>query len=95
MNILFSINHPAHVHFFLFEITKNKQFLHEGEVLLDWLITNASPEEKFKCRGYNYIWKNTIFLQQKNEPNTIVTTFVSEAFLHAYRLTKKDRGLNN
>tara|TARA_B100001750_G_C15513182_1_gene605108 strand:- start:1925 stop:3094 length:1170 start_codon:yes stop_codon:yes gene_type:complete len=72
----------------LFEFTKDKIFLSKAIDLLDWLIKNSSPGEKHKCWGYNYIWQNTIFLQQKNEPNAVVTTFVGEAFLEAYKITK-------
>ncbi|MBF0224827.1 MAG: hypothetical protein HQK76_05165 [Desulfobacterales bacterium] len=77
----------ARSYFFLYEKTKIPEFLKKGENLLQWLLDNPSPDNKNLCWGYNFIWQNTIFLQDEFEPNVVVTIFVGEALIHAFRLT--------
>jgi rhamnogalacturonyl hydrolase YesR len=78
----------ARAYLFLFEATKNRKYLDEAENLIRWLADNSSPNQRHLCWGYNFIWQNTIFLQDIYEPNVVVTVFVGEAFIHAYRVTK-------
>lgn len=68
-------------------------FLSKAEKLLDWLIKNPSPNQNHLCWGYNFLWQNTIFLQDKFEPNTVVSIFVGEALIHAYQVTKNRKYL--
>lgn len=74
----------------LYEVTKNKNDLKEAENLLKWLIDHRSPHQEYFCWGYNYTWQDVPpFVQYEGEPISIVTIFASEAFLHAYEVTKK------
>jgi len=77
----------------LYEKTSDPAFLNKAESLTDWLLENPSPGCNHLCWGYNFIWQNTIFLQDKFEPNAVVTIFVGEALIHAYRITKKEKYL--
>jgi rhamnogalacturonyl hydrolase YesR len=79
---------------FLYQSTSDPEFLRKAEILLQWLLENPSPNYKHLCWGYNFVWQNTIFLQDKFEPNAVVTIFVGEAFIHAYRITKNKKYLN-
>jgi len=79
----------ARAYFSLYEQTGDLQALAKGEDLVLWLLENPSPDPKNLCWGYNHIWQNTIFLQDKYEPNTVVTIFVGEALLQAYQITGK------
>lgn len=75
---------------FMYEKTLDASWFSKAEDLLEWLRKNPSPGNKNLCWGYNFIWQNTIFLQDEYEPNAVVTVFVGEAFIHAYRITKND-----
>lgn len=61
--------------------------------MIQWLLENPSPGYNHLCWGYNFIWQSTIFLQDKFEPNAVVSVFVGEALIHAYRITKKEEYL--
>lgn len=79
---------------FLFQKTKDEKYLQEAKILLQWLKDNPSARQKHLCWGYNYLWQDVPpFVQKENEPNCIVTAFVGEAFLHAYRVTSDSRYL--
>jgi len=83
----------AHAYLFFYESTNNPEYLNEAESLIQWLLENPSPGQRHLCWGYNFIWQNTIFLQDEFEPNAVVTVFVGEALIHAYRITGKDKYL--
>ena len=76
---------------FLYEKTLDAKWLLKAEFLLGWLLENPSPGNENLCWGYNFIWQNTIFLQDEYEPNAVVTVFVGEAFLHAFQVTKNKK----
>lgn len=75
----------------LYEKTKDEKLLIKAEGLLDWLLKNPSPDQRNFCWGYDFVWQNTIFLQDKYEPNIVVSVFVGEALIHAYRVTRKEK----
>lgn len=83
----------ARAYLSLYQLTSETQFLKKAEDLIDWLLDNPSSGYANLCWGYNFVWQNTIFLQAKNEPNTVVTIFVGEAFIHGYRVTGKRKYL--
>lgn len=83
----------ARAYLFLYESTNNPEYLNEAELLIQWLFENPSRGQRHLCWGYNFIWQNTIFLQDEFEPNAVVTVFVGEALVHAYRITGKDKYL--
>jgi rhamnogalacturonyl hydrolase YesR len=84
----------ARAYFFLYQKTSDPVFLRKGESLIHWLLENPSCGYRHLCWGYNYIWQNTIFLQDLFEPNAVVTVFVGEALIHAYRVTENEKYLN-
>jgi rhamnogalacturonyl hydrolase YesR len=79
----------ARAYFLLYQQTKEIEYLHKGEGLIQWLLQNPSPASKNLCWGYNFIWQSTILLQDEFEPNAVVSAFVGEALVHAYRATGK------
>jgi rhamnogalacturonyl hydrolase YesR len=84
----------AKAYLLLYDKTRCADYLKEAESLLTWLKNNISPNQKYLCWGYNYIWQNVPpFVQYENEPNLIVTVFSGEAFLFAYRLTGNEEYL--
>ncbi len=78
---------------FLYQKTKNPKFLEKGEALIQWLLDHPSPGQAHLCWGYNFIWQSTLFLQNCFEPNAVVTVFVGEALIHAYRATQNEKYL--
>ncbi|MCI5158582.1 MAG: hypothetical protein D3906_09115, partial [Candidatus Electrothrix sp. AUS1_2] len=83
----------ARAYFFLYQLTDEIFYLEKGEALLQWLLQHPSAGCQNLCWGYNFIWQNTIFLQDEFEPNAVVSVFVGEALMHGYRLTKKNEYL--
>jgi rhamnogalacturonyl hydrolase YesR len=83
----------ARANFFLYQKTSDPAFLRKGESLIHWLLENPSPGQDHLCWGYNFIWQNTLFLQDMFEPNAVVSVFVGEALIHAYRITKNEKYL--
>ena len=83
----------ARAYFFLYQLTDEQAYLEQGEILLQWLLKHPSTGCQNLCWGYNFIWQSTLFLQDEFEPNAVVSTFVGEALIHGYRLTKKEQYL--
>lgn len=84
----------ARAYLFLFQKTSEIVYLEKAESLIQWLLENPSPGANNLCWGYNFIWQNTIFLQDEFEPNAVVSVFVGEALIHAYRITRKKEYLD-
>jgi len=84
----------ARAYFFLYDKTQDASYLSKAESLIQWLLENPSPSQTNLCWGYNYIWQSTLFLQDKYEPNAVVSVFVGEALIQAYRVTKKRKYLS-
>jgi len=78
-----------------YQTTQQEKYLHEAEKLLQILIDiRASDRWKGLSWGYHYPWQDPGFYAPSNTPNAVVTSFVCEAMLHAYRVTKKDSYLD-
>lgn len=84
----------ARTYFFLYQKTGNHDHLKKAESLTQWLLDNPSPGCSHLCWGYNFVWQSTRFLQDISEPNVIVSLFVGEALIHAYRVTQDQKYLN-
>lgn len=80
----------ARAYLYQYERNKDSKHLKKAEKLFDWLLQHPSPNQPHLCWGYNYIWQSPLFLQKKFEPNAVVTVFVGEALLHAYRVTQNE-----
>ncbi len=67
----------------------------EAEQLLELLLRIRSPGDwSGNCWGYHYPWRDPGFFAPTNTPNAVVTCFVCEAFLQAYRITGKAQYLD-
>ena len=77
-----------------YQVSKDPVHLEEAEGILELLMEMHSPGEwSGECWGYHYPWQDPGFFAQTNTPNAVVTSFVCEAFLQAYRLTDKEEYL--
>ncbi len=83
----------ARSYLFLYQITRDDQFLFIAQELLAWLLDHSSKGPENLCWGYNYVWQSSLFLQKENEPNAVVSVFIGEAFIHAFRVTGDDKYL--
>ncbi|MCD6307967.1 MAG: hypothetical protein J7M24_03110 [Candidatus Latescibacteria bacterium] len=84
----------ARAYLSLFETAGDERFLDEARNLVGWLLDNVSPGQEHLCWGYNFVWQSPLFLQDRNEPNVVVTIFAGEALVHAWRVTKDERYLD-
>ena len=79
----------------LFQTSKDTQYLNAARSLLDILEQIKSPGDwSGNCWGYHYPWQDPGFYAPTNTPNAVVTSFVCEAFLDAYCVTKESRYLD-
>ena len=73
----------------------DEQYIEEAKTLLELLMEIRSPGKwAGNCWGYHYPWQDPGFFAPTNTPNAVVTCFVCEAFLSAYRITKKQAYLD-
>jgi len=78
-----------------YRASHEQRHLHEAEQLLHTLLDIRSPGTwSGSCWGYHYPWQDPGFYAPTNTPNAIVTCFVCEAFLDAYRLTERQEYLD-
>jgi len=75
--------------------TEGKQcHLDEAVLLLEKLYSVQSPgKHSGACWGYPYPWQDLGFFAPSHTPNAVVTCFVCEAFLKAYRVSGNQRYL--
>ena len=78
---------------FLYTVTGTDDYRREAENLLEWLAENRAPRSKHASWGYNFIWQNTMFVQDAHEPNCVVSVYGGEAFIHAFRLLQDPKYL--
>ncbi|MGI9294313.1 MAG: hypothetical protein ACR2PS_10050 [Pseudomonadales bacterium] len=77
-----------------YEATSDEAYLLEAQNLLQLLEEIASPGQWSGIAwGYHYPWQDPGFFAKTNTPNAVVSCFVCEAFLKAYRLTGTDKYL--
>jgi hypothetical protein len=72
-------------------------FLERAQSCLDWLLTHdaALPGRYHgRCWGYQHAWQSPGFYQPPNFPNCYVTTIVSDALVHGYRVLAHARYLD-
>lgn len=74
--------------------SQEPHYLQEAERLLQLLLGLRSEGPwQGDCWGYQYPWQDLGFFAPKATPNAVVTAFVCEAFLQAYRVTGNDQYL--
>lgn len=75
-----------------YRVSKDQACLDEAEQLLQLLENIKSPGNWAGiCWGYHYPWQDPGFFAPTNTPNAVVTCFVCEAFLNAFRITGNSR----
>ena len=78
-----------------YRVDGEERHLREAERLLELLKSVQSTGQwSGTCWGYPYPWQDLGFFAPPHTPNAVVTAFVCEAFLEAYRLTGNHQYLN-
>ena len=75
-----------------YSTTKNINSLKQALNLLNWLEQNTSEGYSKMCWGQPYNWSSRKIIP-KNTPRATVTSIITNAFLDAYELTKKEKYL--
>ncbi len=84
----------VHSYLDLAAATADSVALQQAEDLLEVLTAQKSPGDwSGSAWGYHYPWQDPGFYAPTNTPNAVVTSFVCEAYLQAYRQTGSDHYL--
>ena len=73
----------------LHEVEPKKEYLEKICFLADEIIKLKSDGYSGACWGYNFDWQARAFFQPKYTPTVVATSFIAEALLKAYQITKK------
>ncbi len=80
-----------------YQVHKDATHLIEAEKLLALLMdlrSNSDSNWNGACWGYHYPWQDPGFYAPSKTPNAVVTCFVCEAYLDAYRITLNPKYLS-
>lgn len=72
---------------------KEEQLAHINEIA-GLLISMQSPGYDGACWGYSFDWQSKAFFLPIHTPTVVATSFVVEALLNAYEITKKEEYLD-
>ena len=78
----------------LYKIENKKEYLDKINTLGNKIIKLKTSGYSGACWGYNFDWQARAFFQPKYTPTVVVTTFISEALIEAYEITKNENYLN-
>ena len=77
----------------LYQINNSKENKNKIIFLADKLLTLQSKGYSGACWGYNFDWKARAFFQPKETPTVVATSFIAEALLESYEITKNEKYL--
>ena len=77
----------------LYTKENKKEYLEKIRFLSDKLLQLQTKGYSGACWGYNFDWQARAFFQPKYTPTVVATSFISEALLLAYDITKKEEYL--
>ena len=74
----------------LYKKTPKPEYLEKIKFLSQQILHLKSNEYSGACWGYNFDWQARAFYQPKFTPTVVATTFIVEALLLAYEITKNE-----
>lgn len=77
----------------LYKVEKKQEYLERINTLGYEIIKLKSKGYSGACWGYNFDWQARAFFQPKYTPTVVATTFIGEALLEAYDITKNEHFL--
>jgi rhamnogalacturonyl hydrolase YesR len=78
----------------LYKIENKQEYLDKINTLANELIKLKTTGYSGACWGYNFDWQARAFFQPKYTPTVVATTFISEALIEAYEITKNENYLS-
>lgn len=78
----------------LYKQDPNSIYLDKINFLAEEIIKLRTKNYRNYCWGYNFDWQARAFFQPKYTPTVVATTFIVEALLTAYDITKNEHYLN-
>lgn len=78
----------------LYKAEKNNAYIDRINILAQQILELKTEGYSGACWGYNFDWQARAFFQPKYTPTVVATTFISEALLEAYEITKNTEYLN-
>lgn len=76
------------------KLGKKEEYLARIKEIADLLLSMQSPGYNGACWGYTFDWQSKAFFLPIHTPTVVATSFVVEALLSAYEITKKKEYLN-
>jgi rhamnogalacturonyl hydrolase YesR len=83
---LFLSGHAA-----LYKKDGNRKYLETTRFFIDKIFELATPGYSGICWGYNFDWESRAFFLPKFTPTIVVSSYVANALLDAYEITKEAR----
>ena len=77
----------------LYKTDPQPGYLKKINRLSEQVIKMQSKGYSGACWGYNFDWQARAFFQPKGTPTVVATTFIAEALLKAYKITKNEEYL--
>lgn len=74
----------------LYNITPKEEYIEKIDFLSSKILELKTNGYSGACWGYNFDWQARAFFQPKYTPTVVATSFIGEALLEAYEITKKD-----
>lgn len=74
----------------LYKVDNRKEYLDKINLLGKEIIKLKTNGYSGACWGYNFDWQARAFFQPKYTPTVVATTFIGEALLEAYEITKNE-----
>jgi hypothetical protein len=76
-------------------LIEKKEFDSIEKEFVGFLLENRSPGYSGDCWGFNFNWQDLNRYSQKSVPTIVVTSYVANAFLDLYEITKNKKYLEN
>lgn len=78
----------------LYKIDPQKEYLEQINFLANKLLDLKTPNYSGACWGYNFDWQARAFFQPKSTPTVVATSFIAEALLEAYQISRNETYLH-
>lgn len=78
----------------LYKQEASAPYLDKISYLADKVISLQTEGYSGSCWGYNFDWQARAFFQPRNTPTVVATTYVANALMDAYDITKEQRYLS-
>ena len=79
----------------LYKKEPKEEYLKQINFLANTLLKIKTPNYSGDCWGYNFDWQARAFFQPKYTPTVVATSFIAEALLKAYDITKNESYLTS